>query len=143
MFVRTLFFLEIQLSLRQFLFEVNRVSVRGEIFEKLCISHHVFSITQRQKFTGYFLIFTFIKRQKKFFKNLKKIEAHRNVQVHFFCAVARKSAGVFFLFSSTFTKMWNYLYTFSYIYSTEQTVLYVYKIVYRYARRQSSIPRAL
>ena len=41
-----------QLSLGQFLFEINRPSIRREILRKLCASHHVFSITQRQKFTG-------------------------------------------------------------------------------------------
>ena len=30
----------IQLSSRQFLFEVNRTSIHGEILEKLCASHH-------------------------------------------------------------------------------------------------------
>ena len=38
------FFLEtkfsIELSLRQFLFEVNRLSIRGGILGKLCASHH-------------------------------------------------------------------------------------------------------
>ena len=38
------FFLEtkfsIQLRLRQFLFEVNRVSIRGDVLIKLCASHH-------------------------------------------------------------------------------------------------------
>ena len=29
----------IQLGLRQFLFEVNRISIRGDILEKLCASH--------------------------------------------------------------------------------------------------------
>ena len=30
----------IQLKLRQFLFKVNQVSVRGDILKKLCASHH-------------------------------------------------------------------------------------------------------
>ena len=30
----------IQLDLRQFLFEVNRTSIRGEILKNLCASHH-------------------------------------------------------------------------------------------------------
>ena len=38
------FFLEtafsIHLGLRQFLFEVNRISIRGDILKKLCVGHH-------------------------------------------------------------------------------------------------------
>ena len=32
--------LSIQLGSRHFLFEVNRISISGEIFKKLCASHH-------------------------------------------------------------------------------------------------------
>ena len=59
--VSHILFLEINFSihwsLRQFLFEINRRSIHGDILKKLCTSHHVFSIysiTQKQKFTGHF-----------------------------------------------------------------------------------------
>ena len=70
------FFLEtnfsIQLSLRQFLFEVNRISNNGDNLKKLYTNHHVFSITGREKFTGRFHKFHIPLSVKKFFKKVKK-----------------------------------------------------------------------
>ena len=72
----------IQLSLRQFFFEVNRINIRGDIPKKPYTSHHVFSHTQIQKFTGQFFQFHIPLRGTKIFKkSKKKVDAHRNVQV--------------------------------------------------------------
>ena len=35
-----MFTFNIQSTLRQFLFDINRISIRGEIFKKLCASYH-------------------------------------------------------------------------------------------------------
>ena len=71
----------IQGNLRQFLFEVDRVSIHGDIFKKYCTSHYVISITQKQKFTGQFHKFHIPLSVKKFLRKIKKVDAHRNVQV--------------------------------------------------------------